>query len=73
MKVCYTLGTTDLNGGARSLLDLIDYDLKHNVKPYVILNKSHAELEQILISKNVPYKKLYYGTDSIRKKSRFKL
>ena len=48
MKVCYSLATTDMEGGAQSLLDLIKLDLNNNVDPYVILSHKCPELEQKL-------------------------
>ena len=64
MKVCYVMATTDLNGGARSLLDLIDYDIKNGLDVIVIFNEKHKELEEILKNKNVAYKIFSYKPDT---------
>ena len=40
MKVCYFMATTDLDGGAQSMLDLIRCSLKNKIKPYAIALKN---------------------------------
>lgn len=65
MKVCYTLATTDLEGGAQSLLDLVKYDLKHNIEPMIVLSKKHKELEKILSDLKVKYTVIFHGTDCL--------
>lgn len=65
MKVCYSLATTDMEGGAQSLLDLIKFDLCNNVEPYLILSRHHVELEKKLKDMNVKYKIIFHGTDCL--------
>lgn len=65
MKVCYVMATTDLNGGARSLLDLIDCDIKNDIDVLVIINKEYKELEEILRNKKIKYKKFLYRPDVV--------
>ena len=64
MKVCYCVATTDLEGGAKSLLDLLKTVNKNKkIKPYVILTKKHKKLENILNNLNIDYVVIYHGTD----------
>lgn len=64
MKVCYTLATSDLEGAARSMLDLIDCDIEENINVYVILPKHNELLEKKLRDKGIKYKVIFYWTDS---------
>lgn len=64
MKVCYCLATTDLEGGAKSLLDLLtNINKDKNIESYVILTKHHKDLEEKLNNINVQYKIILHGTD----------
>lgn len=64
MRICYCLATTDMEGGAKSLLDLLK-GVKSNdsIEPFVILTKHHLELENELRQMQIKYKIIYHGTD----------
>ncbi len=67
MKVCYFMATTDLDGGAQSMLDLIRCSLKNEITPYVIMTKKYPPLCKILNNLGVEYKIILRGTDCIDK------
>ncbi len=67
MKVCYYLATTDLEGGAQSLLDLIKVSLSNNIDVRVILGKKFTPLEKILNKMHVQYIIINHGTDCFNK------
>lgn len=67
MKICYFMATTDLDGGAQSMLDLIRCSLKNEIKPYVIMTKKYPPLCKILNDLGVEYKIIFRGTDCVDK------
>lgn len=68
MRVCYCLATTDLEGGAKSLLDLLDCMRKiKKVRIYILLTKHHEGLENKLKHMKINYKVIYHGTDCVTK------
>ena len=64
MKICYTLATTDLDGGSRSLLNLLDHCVENSIEPIVVLTRKHNELQRILKDKNINYKIIRHGIDN---------
>ena len=68
MNVCYFMATTDLDGGAQSLLDIVKYMKNTDIVSHVLLSKHYKPLEDILEKYSIKYKIIWRGTDS---KSKF--